>query len=43
MTVYFIATFAAGLLAAAAYAFLGAVKPAPAAQPTVGDRVSASS
>src|SRR5690348_8562844 len=27
---YFIATFAAGLLAAAAYAFMGAVKPVPA-------------
>jgi len=27
---YFIATFAAGLIAAAAYAFLGATKPAPA-------------
>jgi glycerol uptake facilitator protein len=38
--VYFIATFAAGLLAAAAYAFLGAVKPAPTAQHAGAERVS---
>src|SRR5438874_1080406 len=31
---YFIATFLAGLIAAACYAFLGRVKPAPAAQHT---------
>jgi glycerol uptake facilitator protein len=37
---YFIATFAAGLLAAAVYAFLGAVKPAPAAQHASAERVS---
>ena len=37
--VYFVATFAAGLLAAAAYAFIGAVKSAPAVQPAP-ERVS---
>jgi glycerol uptake facilitator protein len=37
---YFIATFAAGLLAAAVYAFLGAVKPAPTAQHAGAERVS---
>ena len=37
---YFIATFAAGLLAAAIYAFLGAVKPAPTAQHASAERVS---
>jgi len=37
--VYFLATFAAGLLAAAAYAFIGAVKSAPAVQPAP-ERVS---
>jgi glycerol uptake facilitator protein len=37
---YFIATFAAGLLAAAAYAFLGAVKPAPTPQHAGAERVS---
>ena len=37
---YFIATFAAGLLAAAVYAFLGAVKPAPVAQHAGAERVS---
>ncbi len=36
--VYFIATFAAGLLAAAAYAFLGAVGPAPATTSSAGHR-----
>jgi len=38
--VYFIATFAAGLLAAAVYAFLGAVKPAPTVQHAGAERVS---
>jgi glycerol uptake facilitator protein len=37
---YFIATFAAGLLAAAAYAFLGSVKPTPTAQHASVERVS---
>ena len=37
--VYFLATFAAGLLAAAAYAFLGGVKSAPTVQPAP-ERVS---
>src|SRR5256884_1462576 len=41
--VYFVATFAAGLLAAAIYAFLGAVKPAPTAQHANAERVSVSS
>ncbi|OLB75899.1 MAG: hypothetical protein AUI14_20080 [Actinobacteria bacterium 13_2_20CM_2_71_6] len=41
--VYFVATFAAGLLAAAAYAFLGGVKPAPAAQHAGAERVSVAS
>jgi len=36
--VYFTATFAAGLLAAAAYAFLGSVGPAPAAAGSAGHR-----
>src|SRR5205823_7263861 len=36
---YFIATFAAGLLAAAAYAFLGAVKPAPTTRHAGAERV----
>jgi dihydroxyacetone kinase-like protein len=36
--VYFIATFAAGLLAAAAYAFLGSVGPAPATASSAGHR-----
>src|SRR5439155_11970807 len=41
---YFIATFAAGLLAAAVYAFMGAVKPVPAAaQHTATERVSVAS
>jgi len=41
---YFIATFAAGLLAAAVYAFMGAVKPVPApAQHTSTERVSVAS
>jgi glycerol uptake facilitator protein len=41
---YFVATFLAGLLAAATYAFLGAVKPAPAYYhaSTGADRVGAS-
>ena len=38
--VYFIATFAAGLIAAAVYAYLGAVKPAPTAQHAGAERVS---
>jgi glycerol uptake facilitator protein len=38
--IYFIATFAAGLIAAAAYAWLGAVKPAPTAQHAGAERVS---
>jgi glycerol uptake facilitator protein len=37
---YFIATFAAGLLAAAVYAFMGAVKPAPTAHQAGAERVS---
>src|SRR5205814_10385189 len=37
---YFIATFAAGLLAAAGYAFLGAVNRAPAAAHASAERVS---
>jgi glycerol uptake facilitator protein len=37
---YFIATFAAGLLAAAIYAFLGAAKPAPTAPHASAERVS---
>ena len=40
---YFVATFAAGLLAAAGYAFLGAVRTAPAAQHADAERVSARS
>ena len=40
---YLVATFLAGLVAAATYAFLGAVKPAPASQHTVAERVGASS
>jgi glycerol uptake facilitator protein len=38
--VYFVATFLAGLLAAGAYAFLGAVKPAPVTQQANAERVS---
>src|SRR5213082_1802378 len=41
--VYFIATFAAGLIAAAVYAYLGAVKPAPTAQHAGAERVSVAS
>jgi glycerol uptake facilitator protein len=37
---YFIATFVAGLLAAAVYAWLGAVKTAPATQHVAAERVS---
>jgi glycerol uptake facilitator protein len=37
---YFIATFVAGLLAAAAYAFLGAVRTAPASHQASAERVS---
>jgi len=37
---YFIATFVAGLIAAACYAFLGGVKPAPAVQHASAERVS---
>ncbi len=40
--VYFAATFAAGLLAAAVYAFLGGVKQAPAAAHAGAERVSVS-
>jgi glycerol uptake facilitator protein len=40
---YFIATFAAGLLAAAVYAFLGSVKPVPATQHASAERVSVAS
>ena len=38
---YFVATFLAGLLAAAGYAFLGAVRAVPARQPDA-ERVSVS-
>jgi glycerol uptake facilitator protein len=38
---YFIATFVAGLLAAAAYGFLGAVKPAPPTPDSTGERLTA--
>jgi len=41
--VYFIATFAAGLVAAAFYAYLGATKPAPTTQHASPERVGASS
>jgi glycerol uptake facilitator protein len=41
--VYFIATFVAGLLAAAAYAWLGGVKPTPAATHSAPERVSVAS
>jgi glycerol uptake facilitator protein len=37
---YFVATFLAGLLAAATYAFLGAVKPPPPAQYAADERVT---
>jgi len=37
---YFIATIAAGLLAAAVYAYLGSVKPVPAAQHASAERIS---
>jgi glycerol uptake facilitator protein len=40
---YFAATFLAGLLAAAAYAFLGAVKPTPPAHHAADERVSVAS
>jgi len=40
---YFIATFLAGLLAAAVYAFIGAVKPAPPARDSTPERVAATS
>ncbi|MEN3309227.1 MAG: glycerol uptake facilitator protein [Micromonosporaceae bacterium] len=40
---YFVATFLAGLVAAAGYAFLGGVKPAPTAQPAGAERVSVAS
>jgi glycerol uptake facilitator protein len=40
---YFVATFLAGLLAAACYAFLGAVKPVPAVHHASAERVTVSS
>jgi glycerol uptake facilitator protein len=40
---YFVATIVAGLLAAAAYAYLGAVKTAPVSQPAGAERVTVAS